>query len=120
MSDARTLVGRLIVLGIAAGAVILAVVAVRRVVQHPQTDDAIVTADVIGVVPQVSGTITELHVADNQRVQQAALLLVVAPRPYERAVQRARADVAALDGEIGVTARKIQGQRFGVAAARAS
>ena len=49
MSAARTLSGRLIVLGIVAGAVVLAVVAVMRIVRHPQTDDAIVMADTIGV-----------------------------------------------------------------------
>jgi multidrug efflux system membrane fusion protein len=119
MAD-RPRVGRLIVYGIVAGFVILAIIVIRQVVRHPQTDDAVVTADVIGVVPQVSGTITELHVQDNQRVKQGDLLLVVDPRPYELAVQRARADVAALDGEIDVTERKIQGQRFAVDAARAS
>ena len=120
MGDRRRLVGRLIGLGIVAGAVILALVVVRRLVRHPQTDDAVVTADVIGVVPQVSGTITELHVTDNQRVKQGDLLLVVDPRPYAFAVQHARADVAALDGEIGVTDRRIAGQRFAVAAAKAT
>jgi len=120
MSDTRSAVGRFIVLGIVAGAVLLGVVVVRRVVQYPQTDDAIVMADIIGVVPQVSGTITELHVADNQAVREGDLLFVIDPRPYEFAVQRARAELASLDGEIEVTARKIDGQRFAVAAAKAA
>src|SRR6185436_8493056 len=120
MAGRRRALGRLIALGIVAGFVILALVVVTRVVRHPQTDDAVVTANVIGVVPQVSGTITELHVKDNQRVKQGDLLLVIDPRPYELAVQRARADVAALDGEIGVTERRIEGQRFAAAAAKAT
>jgi multidrug efflux system membrane fusion protein len=120
MSDRRRALGRYVAFGIVAGAVILAVVVIRRTVQHPQTDDAVVMADTIGVVPQVSGTITELHVKDNQPVKQGDLLMVIDPRPYEFAVQRARADVAALDGEIEVTERRIEGQRFAVAAARAS
>jgi len=119
MSDPRR-VGRIVGLGIVAGAAILALVVVRRSVRHPQTDDAVVIADTIGVVPQVSGTITELHVTDNQRVKRGDLLLVVDPRPYEFALQRARADVAALDGEIAVTERKIEGQRFAVTAAKAT
>src|ERR1051325_5009228 len=113
-------VGRLIGLGIVAGFVILAIVVVRRVVRHPQTDDAVVTADIIGVVPQVSGTITELHVKDNQRVKQGDVLLVIDPRPYEFALERARAEVGALDGEIAVTERRIDGQRFAVIAAKAT
>jgi membrane fusion protein, multidrug efflux system len=120
MRDPRGVLGRSIGLAIVAGFVILGVVVVRRVVRHPQTDDAVVTADIIGIVPQVSGTITELHVKDNQRVKRGDLLLVIDPRPYEFALQRARADVAALDGEIGVTERRIEGQRFAVAAASAN
>jgi membrane fusion protein, multidrug efflux system len=116
----RRQLGRFIGFGIVAVAVILAIVVVRRVVRHPQTDDAVVTADIIGVVPQVSGTITELHVKDNQRVKQGDVLLVIDPRPYEFALQRARADVAALDGEIAVTERRIDGQRFAVIAAKAT
>src|SRR5512143_3542887 len=119
MSAARDVLGRLLGLGIVAGAIILGVVVVQRVVRHPQTDDAIVMADIIGVVPQVSGTITELHVKDNQSVKQGDLLLVIDPRPYEFAVQRARADVASLDGEIELTQRRIEGQRFAAAAAKA-
>src|SRR6185369_1950829 len=118
--DRKRMVARLVGAGIVAGAVILGLVVVGRVVRHPQTDDAVVMADIIGVVPQVSGTITELHVKDNQPVKQGELLFVIDPRPYEFALARARADVAALDGELHVTKRRIQGQRFAVAAAAAS
>ena len=120
MSDRPRALGRLIGIGIVATAVLLGIVVVRRVVRYPTTDDAVVMADIIGVVPQVNGTITELHVKDNQSVKQGELLMVIDPRPYEFALQRARAEVAALDGEIGVTERKIEGQRFAVAAAVAS
>ena len=120
MGPARDVLGRLIGLGIVAGAILLGIVVVLRIVRHPQTDDAIVMADIIGVVPQVSGTIVELHVVDNQAVQQGDLLLVIDPRPYQFAVQRARAEVAASDGEIEVTQRRIEGQRYAVAAARAA
>ena len=120
MSDARSLLGRVIVIAIVAGAVVLAVVAVSRIVQHPQTDDAIVMADTIGVVPQVSGTIVELHVVDNQAVKDGELLFVIDPRPYELAVKRAHAELAALDGEIEVTERRIEGQRYAFDAAKAA
>src|SRR4030095_7382962 len=119
MSDRRR-VGRLIGIGIVVTAVLLGVLVIRRTVRYPETDDAVLLADIIGVVPQVSGTITELQVSDNQRVKQGDLLMVIDPRPYEFALQRARAEVAALDGEIGVTERKIEGQRFAVAAATAA
>ena len=111
---------RWIVPGLVVAALVLGITVVRQIVRNPETDDAIVTADVIDVVPQVSGTISELHVADNQIVAEGDLLFVVDPRPYELAVQRARAEVAGIDGEIDVTARKIQGQEFAVGAARAA
>jgi multidrug efflux system membrane fusion protein len=112
-------ISRLPVLALVIGALVLGIVVVQRLVRNPQTDDAIVMADIIDVVPEVTGTITELHVTDNQTVKQGDLLFVIDPRPYEFALQRARADVAALDGEIDVTQRKIEGQRFAVEAAKA-
>src|SRR5258705_5930527 len=117
MCASHRVIGRALSAGIVAGAVILGGVILWRLVHYPRTDDAIVMADIIGVVPEVSGTITELHVADNQAVRQGDLLFVIDPRPYEFAVQRARAELAALDGAIDVTQRHIAGQRFAVAAA---
>ena len=99
----------------------LGIVVVRRVVRHPQTDDAIVMADIIGVVPQVSGTIVELHVVDNQAVEAGRSPVRHRPAPVRvRASQRARAESAALDGEIEVTQRRIEGQRYAIAAAKAA
>ena len=106
--------------GLALTALILGIAVLWRVVRTPETDDAIVMADVIDVVPQVSGTISALFVADNQTVAEGDLLFVIDPRPYELAVQRARAELAAIDGEIDVTQRRIEGQEFAVAAARAA
>ena len=116
----RRAVGKMLSVAIIAGAVLLAVVVVGRVVRHPQTDDATVMADVINVVPEVSGRIVELHVVDNQAVKQGDLLFVIDPRPYEFAVAHGRADVQALDAEIALTQRRIQGQEYATAAARAA
>src|SRR4029453_8816837 len=98
----RRAVGKVLSVGIVAGAVLLAVVVVGRVVGHPQTDDATGMADVINGVPEVSGRIVELHVVDNQAVKQGDLLFVIDPRPYEFAVAHGRADVEALDAELAL------------------
>jgi multidrug efflux system membrane fusion protein len=119
MAISRIFSKALVVGGLVMATVVLGVVLILRLVRNPETDDAIVSADVIDVVPLVSGTITALHVADNQTVKQGDLLFTVDPRPYEFAVARARGELAALDGEIEVTERKIEGQRFAVAAAKA-
>ena len=113
-------VGRLLSIAIIAGALVLAVVVIRRVVRHPQTDDATVMADVINVVPEVSGRIVELHVVDNQAVKQGDLLFLIDPRSYELAVEQGRANVQALDAEIALTQRRIEGEQYATAAARAA
>ncbi len=113
-------VGKVLSVGIVAGALLLAVVVVGRVLRHPQTDDATVMADVINVVPEVSGRIVELHVVDNQAVKQSDLLFLIDPRPYEFAVAQGRADVQALEAEIALTQRRIEGQVYATAAARAA
>jgi multidrug efflux system membrane fusion protein len=110
----------MISIGIIVGAVVLGLVVVRHVIRYPQTDDATVMADVINVVPEVTGRIVELHVVDNQAVKQGDLLFVIDPRTYELAVAHAKADVQALDAEIAVSKRKIEGEEYGTAAARAA
>jgi multidrug efflux system membrane fusion protein len=119
LSDERRRLERLVVPALVALALLLGIAVLVRLARNPQTDDAIVMADIIDVVPQVSGTISELRVADNQSVAEGELLFVIDPRPYEFALARAKAEVAALDGEIDVTQRRIEGQRFAVEAARA-
>ncbi|MDF7808317.1 efflux RND transporter periplasmic adaptor subunit [Pontiellaceae bacterium B12219] len=44
--------------------------------------------------PQVSGTITDIRFVDGQRVEKGDILFVIDPRPYEAAVQQAKADLA--------------------------
>src|SRR5262249_12039558 len=112
--------GRLLSIAIIAGALVLAVVVVRRVVRHPPTEAGTVMAAVINVVPEVAGRIVELHAVDNQAVKQGDLLFLIDPRSYEWAVAHDRADVQALDAEIDLTARRIQGQDYATAAARAA
>ena len=58
---------------------------------RPQTDDATVRANFVGIAPQVNGHIVELHVRDNQQVKGGDLLFLIDPRPYEIALERARA-----------------------------
>ena len=120
MRDVRPILERFLVPGLLAAAIVLGAVVVHRIVWNPTTDDAIVMADIINVVPQVSGNIDELHIVDNQMVRAGELLFVIDQRPYRIAVERARAEVAALDGEIDVTQRRIEGQRFAVEGARAA
>jgi multidrug efflux system membrane fusion protein len=56
----------------------------------PRTDDAEILANMVGVAAQVGGTITEIHVVDNQKVKRGDLILQLDARPYEAEAARAR------------------------------
>lgn len=59
----------------------------------PRTEDAEVRANVVGIAPQVGGTIVRLHVVDNQRVNTGDLLFELDARPYEAEMARAKAQL---------------------------
>jgi membrane fusion protein, multidrug efflux system len=104
--------GRLLGGLIIAAAAVAVVVTVLQLNRRPQTDDATLRANFVGIAPQVSGHIVDLRVRDNQQVHEGDLLFVVDPRPYEIAVARARATLA-------LTHKEVQGLRNGVSTADA-
>src|SRR5206468_898154 len=88
---ARRVAGRLLGGLIIVGAAVAVVVTLLQWSTRPQTDDATVRANFVGIAPQVSGHIVELHVRDNQQVHEGDVLFIVDPRPYEIALARTRA-----------------------------
>src|SRR5215471_5954349 len=68
--------------------------------ENPRTDDAEVFANFIGVAPVVGGPIMKLNVADNQLVKQGDLLFDIDERPYAYALEQAKSQRAALEGQI--------------------
>ncbi len=63
----------------------------------PWTRDGRVSAHVVRVAPEVSGTVIEVAVIDNQPVKRGDVLYRIDPRRYELAVEQARAQVAAAE-----------------------
>jgi len=59
----------------------------------PYTSNGRINAFVVPIVPQVSGTLTEVDVANNQLVKEDQVLAVVDSTRYEYAVERAQADL---------------------------
>src|ERR1700727_606018 len=53
---------------------------------RPQTDDAEIFANYIGIAPVVEGPILHLNVADNQGVKRGDLLFEIDDRPYKYAL----------------------------------
>src|SRR5438445_12369324 len=97
---ARRMIGRVLGIGIIAAAAIMVVVTLLQWETRPQTDDATVRANFVGIAPQVNGHIVELHARDNQQVKQGDLLFVVDPRPYEIALAKSRASLALTRKEV--------------------
>jgi membrane fusion protein, multidrug efflux system len=109
----RRVIGRVLGIAIIAGAAIMVVVALVQWEIRPQTDDATVRANFVGVAPQVNGHIVELHVRDNQLVNEGDLLFLIDPRPYKIALERARAALA-------ITRKEVDGLKNGAATAVAA
>jgi len=87
---------------------------------HPETDDAEIFANYIGIAPVVEGPILRLNVADNQRVKQGDLLFEIDDRPYKYALDHAVSDQAALEGQIVDEQRRIQAEVHAVTASGAA
>jgi len=107
-----------------AAVVLLAMVGLIAVysvtIRHPQTDDAEIFANYIGIAPVVEGPILDLNVADNQRVKQGDLLFEIDDRPYKYALDHAVSDQAALEGQIVDERRRIQAEVHAVSASGAA
>src|SRR5712692_7392883 len=108
----RRLIGRVLGAGFVGAAVIAVAVTLLQWDTRPQTDDATVRANFVGIAPQVSGHIVKLDVHDNQRVQKGDPLFAIDARPYEVALERARATLA-------LTRMEVAGLKNGAATALA-
>jgi membrane fusion protein (multidrug efflux system) len=89
---------------------------------HVSTDDAYVDADVALITPRVAGTVVELPVQDNWRVQRGDLLARLDPADYtlrlreteaavavaEQTVNEARAHVFAADDQVALADAELQ------------
>lgn len=96
----RKIVGKSLGLAIVICAILICFVAIWVYTHRPQTDDATMRANFIGVAPHASGHIVQLLVKDNQFVHEGDLLFTIDPRPYEHAVARAKASLVLTRKEV--------------------
>ena len=79
-------------------AAIVAVAAIAiyiwRTAGQESTDDVQVDGHITQVSARVGGTVTKVHVKENDHVEAGAVLIELDPRDYQVAVERARADLA--------------------------
>lgn len=112
--------GRMIALLLIAIALGLGIFVIWRTETAPRTDDAYVYADTINVAPEVSGRIIDLAVKDNQHVKKGDVLFRIDARPFQASLDRAEANLIALNHEIELTQRSVNAQKLGADAARAN
>lgn len=60
---------------------------------HESTDDAQIQGRITQIATRVGGSIVELHVTDNQFVQEGTLMAQIDPREYQAVVDRAEAEL---------------------------
>src|SRR5262249_3016872 len=103
----RRVVGRIVGALILLCALAAAIVAFWQWENRPETDDATVRANFIGIAPKVSGYIVDLPIHDNQMVTKGDLLFAIDPRPYEIALERARAALALTRKEVDALGKAV-------------
>jgi len=96
----RRILGRLLGVGTVCAAIIAVILTILHWERNPRTDDATIRANFVGIAPQVSGHIVGIYVRDNQHVQKGDLLFEIDARPYEAALERARATLALTRKEV--------------------
>ncbi|EJM65702.1 multidrug resistance efflux pump, partial [Pseudomonas sp. GM49] len=111
---------RLIVLVLLGLTLVMLLWVVWRLDTTPRTDDAYVYADTINVTPEVSGSIEELPVRENQQVKQGDVLLRIDARVYQDVLDQAQASLQALNKEIILSQRQVDAQQFNSEAVKAS
>lgn len=67
---------------------------------HPSTDNAYIQANTIYIAAQVSGPVTALNAANYQRVTKDSLLFEIDPKPYQLALDKARAELRLTEQQI--------------------
>ena len=119
-TKSRQQLGRFISIGIVIAAVILGLAVLYQANYYPRTDDAEISANFIGIAPQVDGPLVRLNVRDNQFVKKGEPLYEIDRRPYEYALERAISEQATLEGQIADEARRIAALVSAVSVAHAS
>src|SRR5215470_11439760 len=96
----RKVIGKSLGLAIVIGAALVCLFAIWVYINRPETDDATMRANFIGIAPHASGHIVQLLVKDNQVVHEGDLLFTIDARPYEHSVARAKANLVLTRKEV--------------------
>src|SRR5262249_46270176 len=115
----RKVIGKSIGLAIIIAAVLVCLIAIWVYINRPETDDATMRANFIGIAPHASGHIVQLLVKDNQAVREGDLLFTIDPRPYEHSVARAKANLVLTRKEVDALIKALKVADAAIAKANA-
>ena len=86
----------------------------------PFTSQARIEGFVVGVAPQVAGTVTRMMVTNNQEVKKDQPLFEVDPSQYRIALDKARSDLENAERQVGAGSASVAAARANLIAARAN
>ena len=87
---------------------------------HEETDDAQIEADIIPIIPRVSGYVKEVRVKDNQQVHKGDTLIVIDDRDLNINLQQALAALSTAKSNVEASRANTSAARSGIASARES
>lgn len=86
---------------------------------HEETDDAQVEANIVPVIPRVSGYVKEIRVKDNQFVHEGDTLIIIDDRDLKIKLMEAEAALATAKSNVAASRANTQAARSGIATSRA-
>jgi membrane fusion protein (multidrug efflux system) len=86
--------------------------------RYISTDNAYVGAQKVLVTPQISGTVSEIRVSEGQKLRAGDVLFTIDPKPYELALQEARAALQRAATDFGALKIRYEGYAPQIALAR--
>ena len=87
---------------------------------HEETDDAQVSADIIPVIPHVSGYVKQVMVHDNQEIKKVDTLVILDDRDYRIKLEEADAAFATAQTNLGTARATTSAARANIASSQAS
>lgn len=85
---------------------------------HEDTDDAQIEADIIPIIPRVSGYVKEIRVRDNQQVHKGDTLIIIDDRDLKINLQQAEAALATAKSNVDASRANTAAARTGITTSR--
>lgn len=85
---------------------------------HEETDDAQIEADIIPVIPRVSGYVNEVRVKDNEVVKKGDTLIILDDRDYQILLDQAEAALATAKSNVEASRANARAAHSGIASSK--